>query len=185
MKMKPSSSGIGTVATDDSDVATTDCQGTAPMTNGTTYGRHPNDHNEEKDQWGRHHPTVVTSIPTAPTAKTTTASHRWRQLLTEFGPKLILEVMGAAGAVWGFSEIVGLRTPATLWFWRPCAETVGVVFFVRYLHQLASAWKTTHGRDHRSHNYEDNHNINNKHHDLELGMEMSPSTCSRDRKSVV
>jgi hypothetical protein len=188
MKMKPSSPGIETVATDDSDMATTDCHGTASTTNGTTHGRHPNDHNEEeknrgsrrKRRWKRHHPTVTTSIPTAPTA-TTTAPHRRRQLLTEFGPKLILEVMGGAGAVWGFSEIVGLRTSATLWFWRPCAATVGLAFFVRFLHQLASAWKTTHGRHHRCHHYEDynhnNHN-NNDHHDLELGIEMSPSTCS-------
>ena len=52
-----------------------------------------------------------------------------------FGTKLVLEVFGGAGARWGFSEAVGLRVPATIWFWRPCALTFGAIFFVRWLCQ--------------------------------------------------
>jgi hypothetical protein len=52
-----------------------------------------------------------------------------------FGAKLVLEVFGGAGAIWGFSEAVGLRVPATIWFWRPCALTFGAIFFVRWLYQ--------------------------------------------------
>ena len=180
MKMKPSSPGIETVATDDSDVATTDRFGTSPTTIACTNGRNPSDQKREdrgrKRRWRRHRPIGAPTSYTPPAS--TTIPHRRRQLLTEFGPKLILEVMGGAGAVWGFSEICGLRTPATLWFWRPVAATVGFAFFLRFLHQLATAWK--HQRHHhdppprRDHGH--NHDYNN--HDLELGIEMSPSTCS-------
>lgn len=47
--------------------------------------------------------------------------------------KLILEVFGAVGAVWGFSEIVTLRNHETTKIWRPIALAVGVVFLVRWL----------------------------------------------------
>ncbi|KAL7545404.1 hypothetical protein ACHAWF_008764 [Thalassiosira exigua] len=53
-----------------------------------------------------------------------------------FSAKLVLEVFGGAGAIWGFSEAVGLRVPSTVWFWRPCALAVGAVFFVRWLSQV-------------------------------------------------
>lgn len=53
-----------------------------------------------------------------------------------FSAKLVLEVFGGAGAIWGFSEAVGFRTPATVWFWRPCALTFGVIFFFRWLMQI-------------------------------------------------
>jgi hypothetical protein len=52
-----------------------------------------------------------------------------------FGAKLVLEVFGGAGAIWGFSEALGLRVPSTVWFWRPCALTFGAIFFVRWLCQ--------------------------------------------------
>lgn len=57
-------------------------------------------------------------------------------LLTTFLPKLILEVMGGAGAIWGFSEACGLRRPETVYFWRPAALAVGGLFFLRFLKQL-------------------------------------------------
>lgn len=44
--------------------------------------------------------------------------------------------MGGAGAVWGFSEAVGLRTPKTVWFWRPVALIVGAIFFIRWYKQI-------------------------------------------------
>ena len=53
--------------------------------------------------------------------------------------KLNLEVFGGAGAVWGFSEAVGLRTPDTVWFWRPASLIVGGIFFLRWIWQFYNA----------------------------------------------
>jgi hypothetical protein len=58
------------------------------------------------------------------------------RLLQIFSARLVLEVFGGAGAIWGFSEAIGLRTPETVWFWRPCALIVGVIFFVRWCMQI-------------------------------------------------
>jgi len=58
------------------------------------------------------------------------------QTIHIFGANLILQVFGGAGAIWGFSEVVGLRTPSTVRFWRPCAAFFGVAFFARWVLQL-------------------------------------------------
>lgn len=58
------------------------------------------------------------------------------RLAQVFSAKLVLEVFGGAGAIWGFSEAVGLRVPHTVWFWRPAALTIGAIFFVRWLLQM-------------------------------------------------
>ena len=68
-------------------------------------------------------------------------TYRWRRLIRHpfvqlFLPKLVLEVFGAAGAIWGFSEAVGLRTSATNWFWRPAAMMVGGLFWMRWIVQV-------------------------------------------------
>ena len=65
----------------------------------------------------------------------TTPEKRVR-LLQIFSAKLVLEVFGAAGAVWGFSEAIGLRVESTVWFWRPCALAVGAIFFARWCTQI-------------------------------------------------
>ncbi|CAJ1942180.1 unnamed protein product [Cylindrotheca closterium] len=57
-------------------------------------------------------------------------------ILQTFTPKLVLEVMGGAGAVWGFTEAIGLRTSATVWFWRPVTFIAGGLFFIRWYQQL-------------------------------------------------
>ena len=46
--------------------------------------------------------------------------------------KLVLEVFGAGGAVWGFSELVYLRTKENSHIWQPVAIGVGVLFFMRW-----------------------------------------------------
>jgi hypothetical protein len=61
---------------------------------------------------------------------------QWIRLIQIFSAKLVLEVFGAGGAIWGFSEAVTLRTPHTVWFWRPCAAIVGTIFFVRWILQI-------------------------------------------------
>ena len=54
--------------------------------------------------------------------------------------KLILEVFGAAGAIWGFSEIVLLRTPETVVYWRPVAICTLIIFAIRwFLHVIQYA----------------------------------------------
>ena len=49
---------------------------------------------------------------------------------------LVLEVLGAAGAMWGFSEIVLLRNPETNVIWRPIALSVGVIFLMQWIVQI-------------------------------------------------
>ncbi|KAL7532542.1 hypothetical protein ACHAXR_004693 [Thalassiosira sp. AJA248-18] len=65
-----------------------------------------------------------------------TNSDKLLRLCQIFSAKLVLEVFGGAGAIWGFSEAVGLRVSSTIWFWRPCALTVGAIFFGRWLLQI-------------------------------------------------
>ena len=57
-------------------------------------------------------------------------------VLQTFCPKLVLEVMGGSGAVWGFSEAIGLRTALTLWFWQPVTLIAGAFFFIRWCQQV-------------------------------------------------
>jgi hypothetical protein len=53
-------------------------------------------------------------------------------LIRVFLPKFVLEVLGAAGAMWGFFEVVGARRPTTLWFWRKFALIIGGLYFIRW-----------------------------------------------------
>ena len=65
-----------------------------------------------------------------------TQTEKILHMLHIFTADLILQVFGGAGAIWGFSEVLGLRTPETVWFWRPVAQFVGAVFFARWVLQL-------------------------------------------------
>lgn len=47
--------------------------------------------------------------------------------------KVILEVFGAAGAIWGFSQIIMLRIEETVDFWRAVAIVTLVGFTIRWL----------------------------------------------------
>jgi len=76
--------------------------------------------------------------------RTSTRGQILFNLTIEFAPKLILEVWGSTGAVWGFSEVVGLRRPETIYLWRPFSLTVGIVFLLRYIWQLKEAIKKAH-----------------------------------------
>lgn len=59
----------------------------------------------------------------------------WNQVVTI---KFILEVCGAVGAVWGFSEVIRLRTEDNaVTVWRPVSLTFGAVFALRWLHQAS------------------------------------------------
>jgi hypothetical protein len=62
-------------------------------------------------------------------------------LLQEFVAKLVLEVFGGGGAIWGFSEVCGLRTKETdsIRFWRSVAISVAVLFGVRWFRQIQLA----------------------------------------------
>eukprot|EP01083_Nonionella_stella_P251233 867026_1 len=70
------------------------------------------------------------------TTKSAAAPSPWIRLLQIFSARLVLEVFGGAGAIWGFSEAIGLRTPHTLYIWRPTALTFGAIFFVRWIMQI-------------------------------------------------
>lgn len=59
-----------------------------------------------------------------------------------FSAKLVLEVFGGGGAIWGFSEACTLRNPETQEFWRGVAQAVGMIFFIRWVLQI---------RDHAHH----------------------------------
>ena len=62
-------------------------------------------------------------------------------LLQEFVAKLVLEVFGGGGAMWGFSEVCGLRTkrPESIHFWRSVSITVAALFCLRWLQQIRLA----------------------------------------------
>ena len=60
-------------------------------------------------------------------------------LCQQYSVKFVLEVLGGAGAVWGSSEAMGLRTSRNVWFFRPLALAVGTVFLIRWLVQLRRA----------------------------------------------
>jgi ABC-type multidrug transport system fused ATPase/permease subunit len=60
----------------------------------------------------------------------------WVRFYQIFSAKLVLEVFGGAGAIWGFSEVLTLRNPATTGLWRFNALTVGFVMFIRFLMQM-------------------------------------------------
>jgi hypothetical protein len=64
------------------------------------------------------------------------SQRQWRQLLQVFSARLVLEVFGGAGAIWGCSEAMGLRHGGNLWFWRPAALLVGMAFLGRWILQL-------------------------------------------------
>lgn len=59
----------------------------------------------------------------------------WTELLAV---KFVLEVLGAAGAVWGFAEVLTFRTDETLGVWRPIAMAVGLLFAIRWLARIGS-----------------------------------------------
>jgi len=63
-------------------------------------------------------------------------SSQWIRLFQIFGAKLVLEVFGGGGAIWGFSEAATLRVPETQEFWRFNALTVGFIFFIRFALQI-------------------------------------------------
>ena len=53
-----------------------------------------------------------------------------------FSIKLVFEVVGGAGAIWGFSEALLLRNPGTVFYWRPIALFIGIVFSCMWLCQI-------------------------------------------------
>ena len=60
----------------------------------------------------------------------------WVRLVQIFSAKFVLEVLGGAGAIWGWSEVITWRNAETIWFWRPISLTVGAVFFCRWILQI-------------------------------------------------
>ena len=66
---------------------------------------------------------------------------RW---IEAFIVTLILEVFGAVGAVWGFSEIVTVRNPETNKVWRSISAAVGLVFLVRWIIHLIKFVQSEH-----------------------------------------
>ena len=61
------------------------------------------------------------------------------EIISTFLVKLILQVMGGTGAIWGFSEACGFRNEENTRFWRPVALGFGLFFFMRWLGQLRRA----------------------------------------------
>lgn len=59
-----------------------------------------------------------------------------------FIAKLVLEVCGAAGAIWGSTEILTIRTPENNYIWRPISLATFVIFLVRFF------WHTKHFLEH-------------------------------------
>lgn len=65
------------------------------------------------------------------------SNSQWIRLLQIFSARLVLEVFGGAGAIWGFSEALGLRNPTnSVPLWRPIALSFGFIFFCRWILQI-------------------------------------------------
>lgn len=116
-------------------------------------------------------------LPAPANSKNTRDEGLCQQLVIEFLPRLVLEVWGGAGAIWGFSEACGLRRPETVWFWRPASLAIGFLFFIRYLLQMrdhvnrrAYTGKSSQSEEENNNNdNNDNHAPSSRSFDLELG----------------
>jgi hypothetical protein len=64
------------------------------------------------------------------------SNKQWIRLFQVYAAKLVLEVFGGGGAIWGFSEVLTLRHPGTTEFWRFNASVVAFIFFCRYCCQI-------------------------------------------------
>lgn len=87
-----------------------------------------NNNNEERSRKWKNNDSNITNN-----------NNNMMDLLVLFGSRLVLEVFGGGGAIWGFSEAVGLRTAQTVWFWRPAALAMASLFFARWLLQVRDA----------------------------------------------
>jgi len=58
-----------------------------------------------------------------------------------FSARLVLEVFGGGGAIWGFSEVITFRNPKTQESWRFNAQVAGLIFFIRFLLQISDYLK--------------------------------------------
>lgn len=56
----------------------------------------------------------------------------WTSFVQVFGATFILQVLGAAGAVWGASEAMGWRRPENQLAWQRAAQVTGAVSFLRW-----------------------------------------------------
>ena len=54
--------------------------------------------------------------------------------------KIVLEVFGAAGAVWGFFEVTNLRNESTNEVFRYVCGVVAVLFFLRFCVERGLEW---------------------------------------------
>lgn len=63
------------------------------------------------------------------------------RFLQIFSARLVLECFGGGGAIWGFSEVITFRNPATQETWRFNAQVVGFIFFFRWLLQISDYLK--------------------------------------------
>lgn len=66
--------------------------------------------------------------------------------------KLILEVFGASGAIWGTSEVLTLRNPDTQEIWRYISSIIGITFFIRFLFIQKKLYKKIHIEENISEN---------------------------------
>jgi len=64
-------------------------------------------------------------------------SDPFNRLFQIFSAKLVLEVFGGGGAIWGFSEVCTFRRPETQEFWRHNAQIAAFIFFVRFSLQIS------------------------------------------------
>ena len=69
--------------------------------------------------------------------------HHKKPFLQIFSSKFVLEVVGGGGAIWGSSEALTLRNPDMVWFWRPAAEFVALVFGVTWVLEMVAYCKAT------------------------------------------
>lgn len=55
--------------------------------------------------------------------------------------KLILEVFGAGGAIWGFSDILNLRNQTNIFIWRIICLIITFIFLIIFIFNRINDYK--------------------------------------------
>jgi len=58
--------------------------------------------------------------------------------------KLVLQVFGASGAIWGTSEVLLLRKNETQELWRDISRYIGIIFFIRFIIEQIKSYRKIH-----------------------------------------
>ena len=64
-----------------------------------------------------------------------------KTFLKDCGKEFVLNVLGAAGAIWVSSEVIGLRNSTNPLLWRGISGGTGIIFFAIFLTERYNSYK--------------------------------------------